>query len=166
MWEGTMNHWNLGINVKGTYLDPKTELYISPPLSLTLLVVQEKLFHWRVAAIFSSLTETVTLIKVIWRCYSSASANRMKMTFGCGCVRFFSKWNVRASTNVLINLCWQERGFVNELWEKQNTVPRSCKMGSALWELESNSNILWFSRLNTDLNIWTCIHLWSSLEPL
>lgn len=39
------------------------------------------------------------------------------------------------------------------------------QVGSALWDLESNPNILWFSHLNFYLNICACLHLWSSIEP-
>lgn len=73
---------------------------------------------------------------------------------------------VRASTNVLINHRLLEELSVDELSEKQHIVSWSSKMGSTLRELKSNPSILWFSHLNFYFNLWTCSHLWSSLEPL
>lgn len=103
---------------------------------------------------------------MVWTSNHLGSANRMAMPLGCVCMRFSQNGMVRVSTNTLINHSLLEKLFVNELWEVQDIVTGSLEMGSTLRELEPNPNILWFSHLNFYLNFWTCIHLWSSLEPL
>lgn len=63
------------------------------PHHVMFLVIQEKLINWTVATVLSTLREIVTLVKMVWISYYLLSANRMEITLGRGCVRFFLEWN-------------------------------------------------------------------------
>ena len=71
---------------------------------------------------------------------------------------------LEVNPNVPMSHCFLD--WLSQLEEAESMVTESSKMGLTLRELESNSNILWFSHFNVYLHIRVWFYLWSSLEPL
>lgn len=141
-------------------------MLITHPHHEMFLVVQEKLINWIVATILSTFREIVTLVKIVWISYYLLSANRMEMTLGRGCVRFVLEWDGEGEYYCANQPLFAGKVFCQWALREAEYSYRKCQDGVYFTEIGIKSKHSVVQSFKLLLNLWTCIHLWSCLEPL